>query len=191
MTADEFHDWHARQDGNVELYKGRVVPRFGWSFDDGRWTMMAGGTVWHAHIAGNVYAALRRELAGQGCRVFNSEVAVRTEPDAIRYPEGSVLCDAEEIAALTRKAREIEKPKLIIEVLSPSTEKEDRGWKLMEYKALPSVRAIVLIEPGRRWMDVYVRVASSKWRNTVLLEGATLTLDDPAITLTAETIFED
>ena len=30
MTAEEFYDWHERQEGKFELYEGRVVPRFGW-----------------------------------------------------------------------------------------------------------------------------------------------------------------
>ena len=191
LTAEEFHDWHWQQEGHFELSDGQVVPRFGWEMDaEGRWTMMTGGRVRHGQVAGNVLVSLARQLRGSGCEVFGSDVAVRTGPRNVRYPEVSVLCDRDELAAINDDTPEITNPKLVVEVLSKSTQKTDRGDKLFEYKSIASVQAIVLIHPVQRWLDVYVRQSPTEFRNFGLLQGATLVLEDPAVTLTAEEIFD-
>lgn len=190
MTPEEFHAWHQRQEGKFELEDGRVTPRFGWLEDrDGRLTMMAGANGPHDRVARNVLFSLMRQLAGGGRETFGSDMAIRTGPGTIRYPEASVVCDREELEAIDETTYALTRPRLVVEVLSRSTERNDRTVKLLEYQALPSLRAAVLIHPGKRWMVAYERTGEREWRSVHLIAGATLTLTDPAIVLTPENVF--
>lgn len=176
MTVEAFLDWVVRQEGKFELSNGRVIA-------------MAGGTRRHSGIALNIIVALMRKLAGTGCEVHASDLAVRTGLDQIRFPDVSVFCDPEELSQDASAQRLLERPCLLFEVLSRSTAGEDRTYKLFEYRSLPSLSAIVLVEPETRRLDVYQRVSDSEWRNVTYLRGASLTLQHPEVTLTAEEIF--
>jgi Uma2 family endonuclease len=189
LTEEEFLDWIESQDGKYELEDGRVVPRFGPLLDDdGRVIGMAGGTVQHAEIAINIVVALRRKLAGTGCRALGSDVAVRVAKGVIRYPDVGVFCDREELATAADK-HVLEKPRVLFEVLSKSTERQDRTGKLFEYQAMPSVDTVVLVSAKKRWLNVYERMDERRFISTALLFGSPLVLRDPAVTLAAQDIF--
>lgn len=112
--------------------------------DDGIIFMMAGGSPAHARIASNLIIALGQRLRGTGCFPFGSDLATRTGVRSIRYPDVSVYCN-DPNAPEKDDARLIGDPTVIFEVLSPSTEQNDERAKLPEYRALPGVKAIVLI----------------------------------------------
>ena len=150
ITADEFLAMDFGTDRKFEL-------------DDGVIVMMAGGTEPHAWVQGNIFAWLRVNLRGKGCRPYGSEMAVRVSEHDIRYPDVSIYCglqSRDEMAAL----RAIEDPSVLIEVLSPSTTQFDQGTKLDEYQNIPSVRTIAFVDPinemcrtverqGTGWLD--------------------------------------
>src|SRR5687768_14245293 len=92
---------------------------------------MAGGTPDHAAIAANVSALLVEQLRGRPCRLFGSGLRVRVKATGLgTYPDVSVVCDALELDPDDRTRTTVVNPKLIVEVLSPSTEEYDRGEKL-------------------------------------------------------------
>ncbi|WP_375392372.1 Uma2 family endonuclease [uncultured Sphingomonas sp.] len=148
--------------------------------DDGAIRMMAGGSEAHARVAGNTQFALRTRLRGSGCRTCNSDFAIRTHGGSIRYPDASVFCgrdfDAEQ------QARAFDDPTVIVEVLSPSTQRHDRGVKLDEYRALPSAQTIVLIDPLRQRLRVLQRKSSAGWTDDEYAEP--VDLDVPSLGLT-------
>lgn len=139
-------------------------------------------------MAGNIYVALRSKLEGSGCRPFGSDLAVRINADTTRFPDVSITCDPDELARL-EGITALEKPRIVFEVLSPSTARHDKGDKMWEYQTLASLDMIVLVHPVRRWMSVYERLGADEWRNVTLVFGRELVLRDPAATLTAEEIF--
>ena len=60
--------------------------------DNGVIRMMAGGTVRHAQVQGNILGWLRQQLRGTGCRPYGSDMATATHDFSIRYPDVSVFC---------------------------------------------------------------------------------------------------
>jgi hypothetical protein len=73
-------------------------------------------------------------------------------------------------------APDVVEPLLIVEILSPSTRANDLARRLPDYKALPSVREIWLVDTERRWAQVWWRDADS-WHGRDHLGGATFRSD--------------
>lgn len=154
---------------------------------DGRPQAMSGGSFLHAKVTGNIFAALHAKLRGSPCTPLIFEAGVKTGPRSVRYPDVVVVCDQEGLTPAEQKATE--RPRVLIEVASPSTERQDRVHKLAEYQAMPSVDTIVLINPLTRLFHTFERSGEREWLNTVHLPGASLVLRDPAVTVTADEMF--
>jgi Uma2 family endonuclease len=127
-------------------------------FLDGQVWAMAGGSPEHAALAANVTALLVAQLRGKPCRVFSSDLRVRVQATGLAtYPDVTVICGRFERDPEDRRGHTALNPKVVIEVLSPSTEEYDRGEKLLHYRELPSVEEVVLIAQDRRAIDVFRR----------------------------------
>ncbi|MDQ2830891.1 MAG: Uma2 family endonuclease, partial [Chloroflexota bacterium] len=87
---------------------------------------MAGGSQAHSQIAVNVVALLRTGMRGSGCRALNADIKVRQSPDDYVYTDAVVTCDPRDNAP---RRDWIDDPTLVVEVLSSSTERHDRGDK--------------------------------------------------------------
>ena len=124
---------------------------------------MAGGTIAHNDIALNAYNALRSHLKAMGCRINVADVKVQDRnAKKYFYPDVVVSCNESD-----RGSRDvISFPKLIIEVLSPSTEGFDRGDKFKYYRRFPSLLEYVLIDADKISIDVYRRGDAGKWELT-------------------------
>lgn len=112
---------------------------------DGDIICMSGGSEQHARISGNVYFTLRQQLTGGQCETFTADLPIKTpQLPPYRYPDVSAACGKAEfekvegIDALTN-------PTLIVEVLSPATERRDHHEKRMAYQAIPSLMEYLLI----------------------------------------------
>ena len=156
---------------------------------DGVAWAMAGALPRHNLIVGNVLTRLRDKLRGSGCVPFNSDTRLELDDHNIRFPDVAIYCDARDLGDLD--APTFEFPRVVFEVLSPSTQRDDRMRKLLEYQRMDSVEAVVLIDPVLRVLNVFERASATEWRNFWLRQGAPLVLRDPAITLTYAEIFED
>ena len=113
---------------------------------DGLIQMMAGGSARHAAIAANLTIALGNRLRGSGCRPYGSDLAVRTGEASIRFPDVSVYC-RDDNTGETGDAKLLGVPRVIFEVLSPSTASNDQITKLAEYRALAGLAGIVFVDP--------------------------------------------
>ena len=89
-------------------------------------------------------ASLERQLRGTPCQAATDDVAVRT-PHGVRRPDVTV-----DRGPFDPKAMEAAEPRVVVEVLSPSTMSYDRFRKVEEYKAVPAIRTILLVGPKRR-----------------------------------------
>jgi Uma2 family endonuclease len=153
ITADEFLDMDFGTDRKFEL-------------DDGVIVMMTGGTEAHAWVQGNIFAWLRRNLRGSGCRPYGSEMAVRVGETEVRYPDISIYCDPGPRDAFS-EARALTNPTAIIEVLSPTTTRLDQGTKLEEYKRVESVRTIAFVDPVNEMCRTVERQSTIGWIDTI------------------------
>ncbi len=122
---------------------------------------MAGGTGKHSRIAVNATVELQLRSRSRGCGVFNSDMLVRIDDNNAVYPDISVVCgvprysDDGELALLN--------PTVVVEVTSTSTMDDDRGWKLELYKSLPSLRACLIIDQQRIFVELHTR-ADARWQ---------------------------
>ena len=125
---------------------------------DGYVYMMSGGSANHATISGNIYALLKSLLRGSPCRAYNSDVKVSVSEKRYFLPDVTVTCDPRDRGTVDF----IQSPRLVVEVLSPSTEARDRGRKLQCYLACPSIEQYLLVDARSMRIDTY-RKEQSKW----------------------------
>lgn len=132
MTPEEFFAWQSAQDGLYELVDGVPVPHV---------KMMTGASAQHDRAVVNIIISLGVQLRGSGCRPTTDDLALRTSIATIRRPDVTVEC-----GELVRDTYESRSPRLVVEVLSPSTTNIDRFRKLDEYRRHPSLAYILLVE---------------------------------------------
>ena len=177
LTVEEFYDLYEAVDERYELVDGEV-----WS--------MSGGTAAHSMVSGNLLTALNVRLRGSGCRTFNSDMGLRLGRRDVRYPDVSIYCSATDLERDWSTTRDFSSPAVVMEVLSPSTEFEDRRVKVAQYQAVDSLRTIVLVDPVRQRFEMHRRAADGDWEHLVAEPGSDLVLDHPAVTITAAEMFE-
>ena len=133
----------------------------------GEMVSMPGGSFKHNTITVNASSELRARLSKGPCRVLSSDmrVAVDTKSGYL-YPDVSVVCGAPEF--VDGHDDTITNPKLVVEVLSPSTRNYDLGIKARLYLKVPSLSDLVIIEQDRVWIEHWHRSGDGGWKNTVL-----------------------
>ncbi|MDQ2714957.1 MAG: Uma2 family endonuclease [Chloroflexota bacterium] len=150
------HPWMSVED-YLTLDRSSFETRY--EYIDGYMTMLAGGTLDHATIGANIISTLRRLLRGSSCRVFTSDARVRLSRTRYVYPDASVSCNEQDRG----QSDIVQFPRLIVEVLSPSTEGYDRGRKFGYYRECPSIQAYLLIDAQRAMVEVYRREKHDLW----------------------------
>lgn len=139
-------------------------------FDDGEILAMSGGTARHSALASKIGAALENTRP-PGCTVFQSDMRIRIAATGrATYPDVSMVCgplayDPDDAAHTT-----ITNPTLLVEVLSVTTEKGDRGNKWMHYQRIPSLQEYVLVSQQPR-VEIYRRMPSGTWEYLEVEEG--------------------
>jgi Uma2 family endonuclease len=125
---------------------------------------MSGGTPAHARVAGNVLTLLSTQLRERKCSAFTSDLRIRVQAtDLATYPDVSVVCGSLSLDPEDAKGHTVVNPRVVVEVLSPSTEAYDRGEKLAHYKQIPELAEIVLVAHDRREIQVVRREADGAW----------------------------
>jgi Uma2 family endonuclease len=141
-------------------------------FDDGEILAMAGGSRRHNALASRLSAAL--EAARRpGCVAFQSDQKVRVlATGKATYPDATMVCGPIEGDPADPTGATITNPTLIIEVLSPSTEQEDRGNKGQHYQLVPSLQEYVLVSQSEARVERYRRLPSGAWEYSDVTTGA-------------------
>lgn len=119
---------------------------------------MAGGTLEHAALSAAIISALSLKLQGGSCRVFTSDLRVRVLATGLAtYPDVTVVCGEPQRDPEDRST--VINPKVVIEVLSDSTAKYDRGEKLEQYKRIESLQAVLLFSQTSRRVELHERTS--------------------------------
>ncbi|MBC7880895.1 MAG: Uma2 family endonuclease [Anaerolineae bacterium] len=127
---------------------------------NGRLYAMVGASQAHNTIAGNLLTVLRSHIRGSGCRVFVSDMKVRIEQrNCYYYPDVVVSCDQRD----QETPISLRFPRLIIEILSDSTEAFDRGDKFQDYQTIESLQEYVLISSKRQLVQCFRRNEEGLW----------------------------
>ena len=150
---------------------------------DGAVFAMGGASDRHNLLAGNLYVRLSTGLP-ESCQVFMSDMKVRirtAEQDVFYYPDVVVACDPADRDRYVR-----ERPVLVAEVLSASTERVDLFEKLFFYQRLESLEEYLVIAQDFREVRVYRR--GERWRPLLATEGD-LRLESVGLTLTLDELY--
>ena len=142
----------------------------------------------HSRIALNLGGTLNVHLRGKVCQVANSDMKVlpRGDENPSYYPDITVTCNPDDYQD---DSTVIRSPRLIIEVLSPSTVSRDRGEKLFAYQACASVEEYVMISTRRQAIKIYRQVSTNKWENTQYTAEQVVTLVSVDLTIPVSEIY--
>jgi len=139
-------------------------------YNDGELMAMSGASRRHSLIATRLLTALTVRLGGGPCEVHGSDMKVKADHGRwFMYPEVSVVCG--QPAFHGRREDVLLNPTLVVEVLSPSTERHDRGWKLDAYQRIPSVREVVLLSQDAPIAEVFRRGPGGEWETLLPIRG--------------------
>jgi Uma2 family endonuclease len=157
---------------------------------DGHIYAMTGASRRHNLIAGNTLAALHSQLRKGPCQIFPSDMRVKIQKTGLyTYPDLVIICGE---AQFTDDALDtLHNPLVLIEILSPSTERYDRGMKAQQYRMIESLRDYMLIAQDAYHIEHYARQDTGQW----LLQEVTglethLTITSIASTLLLEDVYE-
>jgi Uma2 family endonuclease len=147
MTLDEYMEFEEQSSFRCEYVNGVVHA-------------MSGPSVAHVRITGELFFAFKGHLQGSPCEPFVPDVKllIRSETDELVYhPDLVVACNREEWGK-----NYVCNPKLVIEVLSPSTKHIDRREKAMNYRRVYSIEEYVLLEQDKHQVIVHRRAENWK-----------------------------
>ncbi len=156
-------------------------------FYDGEIYAMAGGTPEHAAMTAVITSALGAQIEGSDCRVYSSDLRVRVLATGLAtYPDVTIVCGPSERDPSSNS--HVTNPKLVVEVLSPSTEDYDRTEKLQHYKQIPSLDAVVLVGHTSASIQLWTRDERG-WMLNAFGEGETVPLEAVSATLNVDSIY--
>lgn len=174
MSAQEYLDWEAQQELRYEYLDGEVLA-------------MTGGTIPHTKIYLNFYRALYAHLVQTGCEVYVSDVKVQVRANSqYFYPDLVVTCDPSDLSARDF----IQNPKVIVEVLSPSTANYDRTKKFRYYRQISSLQNYVLVDSEAISVEVYQRNEGRMWLYSQYEAGEIINLTSIEFECPMELVYE-
>lgn len=126
---------------------------------------MSGASRKHNLISGNLFGELRERLKDRRCEAYVGDMRVRVKPNGLyTYPDVVVVCGEPEF--LDSDVDTLLNPTLLIEVLSDSTEKNDRGTKFKQYRQIPSLREYILVSQDEPLIEHFTRRGDTYWELT-------------------------
>ncbi len=149
ITEEAYLEQERRSSTKSEYYEGQIYA-------------MTGAKEAHNLIASNILASMHRQLRHKPCRVYPSDMRVKVLRTGLNtYPDVVVVCGQPEF--VDEKRDTLTNPTVIVEVLSPSTERYDRGVKFRHYRAIETVQDYILIAQDRQYIEHYTRQKNGQW----------------------------
>ena len=147
---------------------------------EGEIHMLAGGSPDHSIIIANLTATIK----GSQYRVYNSDVQLKLSEKRYVFPGITISCDERD-----RNQKEtIRYPRVVVEVLSPTTEATDRGKKAAYYRACPTIQEYVMVDSEEIFIEVHRR--EERWTINTFEAGETVTLESLGIQFPIEDTYE-
>jgi Uma2 family endonuclease len=151
MTIAEYLDFESAAEEKHEYVDGHLIN-------------MSGGSEPASLIATNVMRELGNALKGKPCRVYDSNLKVRPGKKLrYRYPDALVICGPTVFDEDDKRRHTVLNPKLIVEVLSPSTELTDRGEKFADYRSIDDFEEYVLVSQAEPMIETFYRQPDGTW----------------------------
>lgn len=148
-TIEEYLALERRSDIRYEYYDGKIVA-------------MAGGRPKHSKITNNASNAINTALGDRDCSVYGPDLKVKIDKtNKILFPDLMVICN--DLEMYNNTVDVVSNPSLIIEVLSPSTERYVRTGKFKLYRQLPSFKEYMLISTDVPTVETFYRETKDYW----------------------------
>ncbi len=149
LTPEQYLESERAAEFRSEYYCGQIFA-------------MAGGSYQHFQIIGNVTGELHAALKKRPCSVGSNDLRLRVSPQGLyTYPDVVVICGDPRFA--DNQQDTLLNPTLIVEVLSPSTEGYDRGFKFAQYRTVESLEEYVLVAQAEPRVEVFRRQRDRHW----------------------------
>src|SRR5579872_5302039 len=161
LQDNDPHGLSMTEEAFGRLVDGEDLPRY--ELIDGIAYDMTGSSPEHGHIVGTIFELIRSRIGRKGfCRAYQDQyVKIPSRPPSV--PDVVVTCDNADWDKDKRlKPFKIRSPRIIVEVLSPSTENYDRGEKFARYRCCPSLEVYMLVSQDEPLVEVYRR--STGWK---------------------------
>ena len=173
QTLAQYLAWESEQSERNEFWRGEIFA-------------MVGGRRGHGRVIANLMRHLGNHLDATPCQAFSENMKVQVRDDAVLYPDVFVTCDREFSAAQAVFTA----PILIIEILSPSTQRYDRSEKFAIYRQLASLREYGLIDPDTRRVEVVRLGADGLWDFLDMSEQAHIELTSIGFRIALSDLFK-
>ncbi|MCP4345431.1 MAG: Uma2 family endonuclease [Desulfobacterales bacterium] len=171
ISEEEYLETERESETKHEYFQGEIFA-------------MAGASKAHNLIVTNVIREISTQLKKTPCRVYPSDLRVKiTDTGLYTYPDVTVVCGEEKFS--DDRSDTLLNPKIIIEVLSDSTERYDRGTKFEHYRKLESLKEYVMISQNRPKIEKFFKNETGFWVLTesdednpvIILESVNCTLE--------------
>jgi Uma2 family endonuclease len=185
MTASKSHSYFTPEE-YLEIERMSLLKH---EYVQGQVVAMAGASKAHVIVTGNLSALLVNHLRGTGCVPYAADMKVRLRDLGLfYYPDLAVTCDDRD-----RQSSEdfILHPKLIIEVLSDSTEAFDRGDKFADYKSIATLEEYVLVHQKQVLVEHFQRKSENLWLPTIYRSASLVTFASIDFTCPIEQIYDN
>jgi Uma2 family endonuclease len=176
MTVQEFLVWAAAQPrGRYELVRGEIVA-------------MAPERALHNLVKAAAFRALGNAVsrAGLPCTVFTDGMTVVIDNEHSREPDAAVQCNV----STDLDSMILEAPLIVVEVTSPSSERDDTGDKLVEYFSVPSIRHYLIVNPTKRVVVHHARDEDGQIATRIMSNGQ-LDLAPPGMTVPVQDLLPE
>lgn len=149
---------------------------------------MAGGSVERSALATALVGLLFTHLRGGPCRPHGSDLRISIRAaEVATYADATVVCDP--VERDPESPTHVTNPRIVVEVLSPTTERYDREQKRLYYQQLPSLREYVLVAQDRRRVEVWCR-DGERWIHTAYGAGERAPLSSIAYELEIDALYD-
>lgn len=148
FTPEEYLELERKAEYKNEYYRGEIFA-------------MAGASLKHNEIVGQLSALIAQHLRARGCRLYPADQRIATPAGLYTYPDLSVVCGPPQRSSEDRDT--VTNPVLLVEVLSPTTESYDRGNKAKLYREIPSLEQLVLISQDAFEVELSTRQPDGTW----------------------------
>ncbi|MBC7784796.1 MAG: Uma2 family endonuclease [Burkholderiales bacterium] len=151
FTVEEYLDYEQTSELKHDFFNGELLD-------------MSGGSMNHSGITSNLIIEFGMRVKGTPCRVFESNLRVRVQKGTLySYPDLMIVCGEPQHDPADKHKTTIINPRVIFEVLSPSTELWDRSEKFKRYRNLDSLEEYVLVSQNIPSVDSFWKDADGNW----------------------------
>ena len=177
ISEQEYIDFERASTSKHEYYDGHIYA-------------MTGASRIHNLIAGNTLATLHGQLRKKPCQIFPSDMRVKVTRTGLNtYPDIVIMCGEPQF---TDDALDtLINPLVLIEILSPSTERYDRGMKSQNYRTIETLQEYILIAQDHYHVECYSRQNNDQWLlQDAIGIGSSIIIRSVECTLALEDVYE-